>query len=62
VVKLAGDKNAIPDHSVAADDNDYEVRFLIEWYGISEAQARDVIARVGNDQEKLDEAAEKLTA
>ena len=52
----------VSDASDFAIDHDCEVRFLIEWYGMTEDQARELIADVGNDREKLDEAAEKLIA
>jgi hypothetical protein len=61
---MTDDKSKVGDleRSRAASDQDYEVRYLIEWYGISEAQARELVARIGNDRQKLDEAAEKLAA
>ena len=61
---MAGGKSKVeePDARRVAADQDFEVRYLIEWYGISEAQARELVARLGNDRQKLDEAAEKLAA
>jgi hypothetical protein len=38
------------------------VRYLAEKHGISVEQARDLIARYGNDRQKLDEAAKRLNA
>ena len=38
---------------VAADQN-YEVRYPAEKFGLSDEQALELIARVGNDREKLD--------
>jgi hypothetical protein len=51
-----------PDRSRLAGGQDYEVRYLAEQYGLSVEQARDLIARFGNDRQKLDEAAKKLLA
>jgi hypothetical protein len=48
--------------SEQVDDRDDEVRYLTAWYGLSNEQARELIALVGNDCRKLDEAAEKLSA
>ena len=57
---MADDKSKVRESD--AGDYDYEVRYLTEWYGISDAQARELIALVGNDRQKLDDAAEKLRA
>lgn len=46
-----------PDRSPVAGKQDYEVRYLAEKHGMSEEQARELIARVGNDRQKLDQAA-----
>jgi hypothetical protein len=54
--------NHAPERSQVADENGEEVRYLTEWYGLSEKQARELIALVGNDCQKLDEAAERLSA
>lgn len=37
-------------------DQDYEVRQLVEKHSLSEQQARDLIACIGNDCKKLDQA------
>ena len=50
-----------PDRSRVATDQVYEVAYLATKYGISREQARDLIARVGNDREKLEHAARQLT-
>ena len=50
-----------PDHSRVAADQDYEVGYLAGKYGLSAEQVRQLIARVGNDREKLEQAAQKLT-
>jgi len=39
-----------------------EVRQLAEKHGLSPTQIRELIARVGNDREKLEEAAKELRA
>jgi hypothetical protein len=49
-----------PDRSRVAADQDYEVRYLAMKHGLSERQALELIARVGNDRQKLDKAAKKL--
>ena len=49
-----------PDRSRVAGEQDYEVRYLAEKHGLSAEQARQLIARVGNDRQKLDAAAKKL--
>jgi hypothetical protein len=51
-----------PDRSRVAGDQDYKVRYLAEQYGLTVEQARDLIARIGHDRQKLDEAAKKLLA
>ena len=43
-----------------AEKQDYEVRYLAQKYGLDREQARNLIARVGNDREKLDQAAREL--
>jgi len=49
-----------PDKAVR--DREYEVRQLATKYGLTEEQARELIARVGNDPQKLDAAAKGLAA
>ncbi len=51
-----------PDRSRVSGDQDYEVRYLAEKYGLSEEQARELITRIGNGREKLEEAAKGLAA
>ena len=46
-----------PDRSRVAAEQNYEVRYLAQKFGLSDEKA---IARVGNDREKLDEAAQEL--
>jgi hypothetical protein len=63
-VQMPDDKSKVgePDRSRVAGDQDYEVQYLAEKYGLSQAQARELIARIGNDREKLEEAAKGLAA
>ena len=49
-----------PDRSRVAADQDYEVGYLAGKYGLSAQQVRQLITRVGNDREKLDQAAREL--
>ena len=51
-----------PDRNRVAGDQDYEVRYLAEKYGLSHEQARELVARIGNDRQKLEEAAKELAA
>ena len=51
-----------PDRSRVSADQDYEVRQLAQKHGLSPTQIRELIARVGNDREKLEEAAKQLRA
>ena len=39
----------------------YEVTYFAQKHGITAEQARDLIAKIGNDREKLDAAAAKLS-
>ena len=59
---MPDDKNKVgqPDRSRVSAEQDYEVRQLVEKHSLSEQQARDLIARIGNDRKKLDQAAEEL--
>ena len=49
-----------PDRSRVAGEEEYEVDYLASKHGLSAEQARQLIARLGNDREKLDQAAEKV--
>jgi len=49
-----------PDRSRVSGSEDYEVRYFADKHGISMDQARDLIARHGNQREALDRAAEQL--
>jgi hypothetical protein len=59
---MPDDKSKIgePDRSRVTADQNYEVGYLAGKYGLSSLQVRQLIARVGNDREKLDQAARKL--
>ncbi|MFC7536413.1 DUF3606 domain-containing protein [Sphingomonas sp. GCM10030256] len=48
------------DRSRVAAGEGYEVRYFARKHGISREQAEQLIAKVGNDREKLNAAAEKL--
>ena len=43
---------------VAAGEG-YEVNYFARKHGLTAQEARDIIARVGNDREKLNQAAER---
>ena len=60
---MADDKSNVgaQDRARVAGDEDYEVRYFADKHGISMDQARDLIAKVGNNREELDKAAEKLS-
>ena len=49
-----------PDRSRVAGDEPYEVNYFANKHGITTDQARDLIAKHGNDRQKLDEAASRL--
>lgn len=55
-------KQGQQDRSRAAGNEPYEVEYFASRHGLTQAQARDLIAQVGNDRAKLDEAAERLNA
>jgi Protein of unknown function (DUF3606) len=59
---MPDDKSKVgePDRSRVAADQDYEVGYLAGKYGLSAQQVRQLIARVGNDRKKLDQAVQKL--
>jgi len=59
---MPDDKTKIgqPDRNRVASNQDYEVGYLAGRYGITTEQVRDLIARVGNDREKLEEAVRQL--
>ncbi len=48
------------DRNRVASNEGYEVSYFAAKHGLSAAQARDVIAKVGSNREKLNTAAGKL--
>jgi Protein of unknown function (DUF3606) len=46
----------VSDRSRITADQEHEVSNLAQKYGLSQAQIRELISRVGNDREKLDRA------
>lgn len=61
---MSDDKNnrGQGDRSRVAAGEGYELSYFARKHGISEEQAKQLIAEVGNDRAKLDAAAEKLKA
>lgn len=53
-------KQGSQDRSRVAGDEPYEVAYFASKHGLTQAQARELIDRVGNDRAELDAAAEKL--
>ena len=49
------------DRARVAAGEGYEVAYFAQKHGITTAQARDLIAKIGNDRAKLDAAAAKLS-
>lgn len=49
-----------PDRSRVSGSEDYEVQYFAETNGITPDQARDLIAKHGNDRETLNAAARRL--
>ena len=49
-----------PDRSKVSGSEDYEVNYLARRHGLTQEQARELIARVGNNRSRLDEEAQKL--
>jgi hypothetical protein len=49
-----------PDRSLVAGEERYEVQHLAERTGISTDEARELIAKHGNDRETLEREARKL--
>jgi hypothetical protein len=59
---MADDKKDVgePERSLVAGGQDYEVQHFAQKYGLSAEQVRELIARVGNDREKLEQAAKQM--
>jgi hypothetical protein len=53
-------KQGQQDRSRVAGDEPYEVAYFASKHGLSQEQARDLIARVGNDRASLDSAADAM--
>jgi len=49
-----------PDRSRVSGSEPYEVEYFASKHGLSQEQARELIASVGNDRAKLDAAAEGI--
>ncbi|HVI33743.1 DUF3606 domain-containing protein [Phenylobacterium sp.] len=49
-----------PDRSRVSGSEDYEVRYFADQHGLSMDEARELIARHGNDREALNAAAQRL--
>ena len=48
------------DRTRVASAQGYEVNYFARKHGITRAQARDLIKRIGGDREKLNQAASRL--
>jgi hypothetical protein len=61
---MPDDKSKVgePDQSRVAADQGYEVRHFAAKYDLSQEYVRDLIARVGNDQDELERVAKELRA
>jgi hypothetical protein len=59
---MADDKSKVggQDRRTVAGDEPYEVEYFARKHGLSAQQARELIARVGNNRSELDAAAEHL--
>jgi hypothetical protein len=59
---MADDKSNVgePDRSRVSGSEPYDVSYFARKHGISAEQARDLIAKHGNNREILDQEAEKL--
>ena len=53
-------KTGKPDRSRVAGGESYEVSYFARKHGFTTEQARELIARIGNDRASLDAAVEKL--
>lgn len=59
---MADDKTNVgePDRSRVAQGQDYEVSYVAQLFGISQAEAVKIIERFGGDRDKIYAAAETL--
>ncbi len=53
-------KKGKADRSKVAGGEGYEVNYFANKHGITREQARKLIAKIGNNRDKLNKAAEKL--
>jgi hypothetical protein len=53
-------KRGAADRRRVAGGEGYEVNYFANKHGITREQARNLIAKIGNDRDKLNKAAEKL--
>ena len=53
-------KRGGPDRKRVAGGEGYEVYYFARKHGITAAQAREIIRRIGNDRDKLNAEASKL--
>jgi hypothetical protein len=58
----ARDKTKVgePDRRRVSGDQDYEIRYIAKKYSLTIDQVKKLIARVGNDREKIEAAARQL--
>lgn len=56
----SGHRNISRDRSRVAAGQGYELGYFARKHGLSRAQAKSLIERVGNDRAKLNAAAEKM--
>ena len=54
-------KRGKPDRREVARGDGYEVRYFARKHGITGEQARKLIERIGNDRDKLNAAAAKMS-
>lgn len=59
---MADDKTKVggEDRGRVAGEEDYEVGYFARKHGIDLERARELIARIGNDRDALDKAAQQL--
>jgi hypothetical protein len=50
-----------PDRRRVSADQDYEVRNIVEKFGLTASQVRELMLRVGNDCEDVERAAKELS-
>ena len=56
----SGNRNISRDRSRVAGGQGYELGYFARKHGISRAEAKSLIDRIGNDRAKLNAAAERL--